>query len=225
MPTEEHPSSEALRLARILDAYHRLNHTPAPADCIIGLGTNDPRVGERAADLYLEGLAPRLVFTGGVSGWTQGLYQTSEAQAFAQAALKKGVPQEAILMEEKATHTGENIRCSKALLQSRNLPCRRLILVQKPYMERRTYATCKRVWPEPEIQVTSPRLTFEDYPLPWLPMSEVIHILVGDLHRIMVYPRLGFQIEQPIPETVSSAFAQLVRLGYNKHLVPEPSAP
>ena len=49
--------------------------------------------------------------------------------------------------------------------------------------------------------------------------DEVINILVGDLHRIRVYPEKGFQIPQEIPEEVWSAFESLVAAGYDKRLV------
>ena len=214
------PAEHVNQLARVILAYHKLDHALAPADCIIGLGTNDPRVAERAADLFLQGLAPRLLFTGGVSSWTRGLYGKSEAEAFADIAADHGVPRELILIEPRASNTGENIRFAKTLLQAQGLNPRSLILVQKPYMERRTLATGKHFWPEPELMVTSPDLAFEDLPRPWLPLEEVIHIMVGDLHRIRHYPAKGFQIAQDIPPQVWQAFEQLVALGYDKHLVP-----
>jgi len=225
MDAEGKPTREACALARVLDGFHRMNHAVEAADCIVGLGTNDPRVADRAAELFREGLAPRVVFTGGVSGWTHGLYQASEARAFARLAILQGVPEHCILLEEQATNTGENIKRTRALLESKDLPRTRLILVQKPYMERRTFATCKRFWPEPDIRVTSPRLDFDDYPLPWLPLSEVIRIMVGDLHRILIYPQLGYQVEQAVPEEVRDAFDRLVRLGYDTHLVPDQGHP
>ena len=62
-PTTE----EALRLARIIWDYHQLRHEPIPADVIAALRTNDLRVAEFAADLYLRGYGSTLVCTGGVA--------------------------------------------------------------------------------------------------------------------------------------------------------------
>src|SRR2546425_357474 len=58
---------EALRLARIIWDYHQLGHQPIPADVIVALGTNDLRVAEFAADLYLRGFGATLVCTGGLA--------------------------------------------------------------------------------------------------------------------------------------------------------------
>ena len=105
------------------------------------------------------------------------------------------------------------------MLAERGIEPERIILVQKPYMERRAYATFKKVWPEPKLIVTSPEISFEDYPTPELPLELVINIMVGDLQRIRLYPALGFQIEQEIPEEVWEAGQKLIALGYNRHLV------
>ena len=44
--------------------------------------------------------------------------------------------------------------------------------------------------------------------------------LVGDLHRIMVYPELGFSIAQDVPPAVHQALQALVEAGYGARLVP-----
>jgi uncharacterized SAM-binding protein YcdF (DUF218 family) len=206
--------------ARCLADYQILSHQVEHADCILGLGTNDTRVAERAADLYLEGWAPKLVFSGHVGPWTQGLYPTTEAEHFAGIAMQRGVPAGAILIEPEATNTGENIVFTRRLLEWHDMLPRKILLVQKPYMERRAFATFARFWPDCEVVVTSPRIGYDDYPLPWLSKAEVIHIMVGDVHRIMVYPERGFQIAQPVPDDVKAAFEALVAAGYDRHLVP-----
>jgi hypothetical protein len=66
--------------------------------------------------------------------------------------------------------------------------------------------------------VTSPRIPYSEYPLPWLSKDDVINIIVGDLQRIRLYPEKGFQIPQEIPDDVWAAFEQLVAMGYVKHL-------
>lgn len=43
--------------------------------------------------------------------------------------------------------------------------------------------------------------------------------MVGDLQRIAVYGKNGFQIPQDIPEKVWHAYEQLVALGFDKHLL------
>jgi uncharacterized SAM-binding protein YcdF (DUF218 family) len=198
-----------------------MNQNLEKADCILALGSHDVRVAERAAQLYLEGWAPLLVFSGGWGNLTKGIWKESEAEKFAKIVVKMGVPKEKILVENRSKNTGENIQFSYQLLKSKGVLPKNMILVQKPYMERRTYATFMKQWPDKrtKIIVTSPQIPFEQYPNEQISMEEVINIMVGDLQRIKIYPQKGFQIFQKIPKDVLRAYEKLVKLGYTKHLI------
>jgi uncharacterized SAM-binding protein YcdF (DUF218 family) len=211
--------SEIDKLARQIWDYHHLNHPLEKCEIILALGSNDLRVAEHAANLYLQGWAPWLMFSGNAGAFTRGRFARSEAETFAAVALEKGVPEEAILLEPESTNSGENVSFSRRLLEQRGFDPKSLILVQKPYMERRAYATFMNFWPGRRLIVSSPPITFADYPTAELPKDLVINIMVGDLQRIRVYPQKGFQIEQEIPSEVWEAFQKLVALGYNKHLI------
>ena len=214
-------SEHDLAAARIIWDYHHLNHRLQPADCILVLGSHDTRVAERGARLWLDGLAPWLIFSGGLGRLTDTMWTEPEADIFARIATAMGVPPEKILTENRSTNTGQNIAFTFDLLRKHGITVRRMILVQKPYMERRTNATFLKQWPgEPvEIMVTSPQISFEEYPNEEISPVDVIHIMVGDLQRIQLYPGLGYQIFQEIPENVWSAYNQLVQNGYTKHLI------
>src|SRR5690606_12359375 len=141
--------------------------------------------------LLLEGCAPLLVFSGGLGAITRELWSEPEADQFARVALGMGVPEDRILVENRSTNTGENVLFTRRLLAERGLDPRRFILVQKPYMERRSYATYRQFWPEKEALVTSQRVSFDEYLAeytnPELTRDDVISIMVGDLQRIRVY--------------------------------------
>src|SRR5688572_25390351 len=140
-------SSEVLSLAQILWDYHHMGHQLVEADCILALGSHDLRVAERAAELYLDGWAPLVLMSGGLGNFTQGMWTEKEADKFAAIAVKRGVPASAILVENKSSNTGENIQFSQQLLQAHNISPDSFIVVQKPYMERRSFATFKKHWP------------------------------------------------------------------------------
>lgn len=207
------------QLAQTIWDYHHLNHTLENSDLILALGSNDIRVAEYAADLYLQGFAPHLMFSGNVGALTKDQFTKPEAYVFADIARQKGVPDEVILMEPESTNTGENIEFSQRVLAAHNLHPARIILVQKPYMERRAFATFRKRWSEMEVIVASPPIPFSDYPNELLPRDKVINIMVGDLQRIQMYPAKGFQIEQEIPDDVWQAYETLISLGYDKHLM------
>ena len=212
-------TEEVLSLAQKVWDYHHVNNNLEKSDCILVLGSHDVRVAERAAEIFLQGWAPLLIFSGGLGRLTEDMWTETEADKFANIAIEMGVPQEVILRENRSTNTGENILFTQQLLDKNNLDPQSFIVVQKPYMERRSYATFKKHWPDKTLIVTSPQITFLDYPNEEIPLEKVIHIMLGDLQRIKIYAEKGFQIYQPIPDDVWSAFERLVELGYNEHLI------
>ena len=213
-------NKDVLALAQKLWDYHHMHHQLRKADCILVLGSHDLRVAERAAELYLEGWAPLLIFSGGLGRLTQGVWEETEAERFAKIAVKMGVPESSILVENRSTNTGENILYTQLLLNDKGLNPKTFIVVQKPYMERRSYATFKKHWPEKELMVTSPQIDLLNYATDEIPMERVINIMAGDLQRIRLYAEKGFQIYQEIPEDVWNAYQQLVALGFTEHLIP-----
>ena len=214
-------SEEADLLAQKVWDYHHLNHRLEKSDAILVMGSHDLRVAERGAQLFLEHWAPLLIFSGGLGNLTRGIWDRPEADLFAEIAVGMGVPREAILIENRSTNTGENIQFTKALLAELQLDPQKFILVHKPYMERRAFATFRKVWPEKGGLVTSPQISFEDYPNQEISKREVIGIMVGDLQRIRLYPLKGFQIPQEIPPEVWAAGQKLIELGYSQNLIRE----
>jgi len=210
-------------LAQIIWDYHRLDHRLAPADVVLVLCSHDTSVAARGAELWLAGWAPLLVYSGGLGGITRTMWQEPEADQFARIAIAMGVPADRILIENQSSNTGENVAFTRALLAEKGIDPERFILVQKPYMERRSYATFHKVWPGKDVVVTSPPASFDEYLARYsnasLSADDVIGIMAGDLQRIRLYPAKGFQIEQDIPEDVWSAFEELVSLGYDRYLV------
>lgn len=216
--------NDAIRpLVETIWDYHQLHHDVANADAILVLCSHDLIVAERGAELFLEGRAPLLIFSGGSGAMTRELWSEPEADVFARIAIDRGVPADRILREGRSTNTGENVQFTRQLLAERGLDPQSFIVVQKPYMERRSFATFRKVWPEKAITVTSPRITLDDYLTRYshgtLTPDDVINIMVGDLQRIRLYPARGFQIAQEIPADVWTAYEKLIAAGYNKRLV------
>lgn len=206
--------------------YMKMNHRLEKSDAILVLGSYDIRVAEYASSLWLSGWAPYLVCAG--SGtvhknsevW-QGFVGSTEADVFADIARKAGVPDSAILIENKSQNTGQNYEFTLKLLEGKNISVNKIIAVQKPFMERRTFATGK-VWLPPHIDliVTSPGISLEEYPNELIGKNDHwIHNMVGDLQRIKEYPKRGFQIEQDIPDDVWDAYNFLIDEGYTKSLI------
>lgn len=207
------------KYALIIWDYMKMNHPLEKADLILVLGSKDLMPAERACDLFFENYAPLIIFSGN-HGQKQVL-DKAEAEVYRDLAIKRGVPESSIVLENKSCNTGENVLFSKEIILTNNIPHNKIILIQKPYMEKRTYATFKKIWPEPDILVTSPLISYEEYTTnnPYDDKERIINRMVGDLQRIKEYPKLGFQIAQEIPDTVWHAFEELVKLGYDKYLI------
>src|SRR3989344_3093263 len=111
-----------------------------------------------------------------------------------------GVPERDIIVENKSTNTGEDVRFSYAMLQDLDMIPNSIILVREPFMERRLWTIFKKQWPNPSTQaiVTSPPIAYEDYPTADISKDMFINIMVADLQKIFEYPKLGYQIAQNV---------------------------
>jgi uncharacterized SAM-binding protein YcdF (DUF218 family) len=210
-------------LAERLWDYLKLSQQIENSDAILVLCSHDKRVAERAAQLFLDDWAPLLIFSGGLGSITRTFWTEPEADQFAAIAIQMGVPQERILIENRSTNTGENFRFTRKLLVEKGIDPQKFIVVQKPYMERRSFATFRKLWPGKDVIVTSPQVAFaeylESYANQELSVDDVVSIMVGDLQRIKVYAEKDFQVQQDIPPEVWSAYEELVRSGYDRHLI------
>jgi uncharacterized SAM-binding protein YcdF (DUF218 family) len=82
---------------------------------------------DHALELWQRGMAPRLIFTGGMGiGDT-----TSEAAVSRMYALRHGVPDTAILMENEGRTTRESLAAVSAIMRARQM--RTAILVSDPF--------------------------------------------------------------------------------------------
>ncbi|WP_189271882.1 YdcF family protein [Kitasatospora griseola] len=198
-----------------------MHHDLRPCSVAVGLGSHDLGVADTAADLYHRGLAPLIVFTGATSSTTRALMPRGEAVHYKERALELGVPDSAILVEPRARNTGENIRFARALLEEAGANVSSVLLVSKPYEERRAYATARKLWPEADVVSASAPQTFQEYLSSIGDDRKVIDMLVGALQRLAVYPQYGFMVSQPIPDVVLNAYRRLVGSGYTSRLIAE----
>jgi len=231
---------EAAAAERVWEYLH-MGHDLVASDVIVCMGSSDLRVATYAAELYMRGLAPLLLFSGGVgtgphSGHNLLGWDRPEAEVMADEAVRCGVPREQILLEPRSANSGENIRFTSELLHAESQrfeaaggAARSILVVHKPFMERRAFATFMKQWPvvggaapRPAITLASPPLTFADY-LVGTPISreDTISIMVGDLQRIKRYtePPHDFQIAQDIPAGVWEAGQLLVAAGFTSNLI------
>ena len=199
--------------------YHDMGHQPRRCDVGIGLGSHDLGVAIHTAQLYQQGLFERIVFTGANAPTTIERFPRGEAVHYREHAIELGVPADAILIETRATNTSQNVTNTRDVLADVGIHPASVMLISRPYQQRRAYATCRKVWPEVEVICSSRPLPLDEYIASICDTDRVINMLVGDTQRITEYARLGFAIEQDVPEQVHAAYQRLVDAGFTSRLI------
>lgn len=119
-----------------------------PADFALVFGNKNiiEPLAQRTADLYHTGHFPLIVASGGVKTKSR----QTEAEALRRSLIKKGVPGNDILLETQATHTGENVILTRALLEDKGLAQKfsSVISIGHIIAGRRFLMTLERHWPE-----------------------------------------------------------------------------
>ena len=211
-----------LKPLQVIWDYLRLGEEPQKADCIVGFGNFNVNIARRAAELYHQGYGDKILFTGGLGRNTLGMLPEPEAVRFARVAMDCGVPESALILEDKSTNTAENIRFTRDLLKKLGLPHNHLLGVHQPFMERRIKAAFGVYWPEVKLTVTSPQVTIPEYleaaKKQGVTEQASIEVIVGDFQRMELYAQKGWQIPQEIPVEAWEAFHELVKMGYDGQL-------
>lgn len=200
--------------------YHDMRHEPRPCDVGIGLGSHDIGVAVVVVDLFHRGMFPLIVFTGANAPTTVERFPRGEAVHYREYALYHGVPADAVLIETEAKNTAENLTLTRDLLARQGIKPRSVLLMSRPYQQRRAYATCRKVWREVDVLCASRPLSLDDYVVSIGDVKRVIDMLVGDTQRIELYAQQGYAIPQDVPAEARAAYDRLVEAGYTSRLLP-----
>jgi uncharacterized SAM-binding protein YcdF (DUF218 family)/glycosyltransferase involved in cell wall biosynthesis len=139
-----------------LAAPLQMSAAPVHADAVVvfagGVGESGKAGGgaqerlKRAVDLYRGGFAPALILSSGY------VYSFHEAEVMRALAVDQGVPAAAIVLEEHATNTYQNVRFVDAIL--RDHQWRRILLVSSPYHMRRALLVWRKQAADIEVTPT-----------------------------------------------------------------------
>ncbi|MFA5908661.1 MAG: ElyC/SanA/YdcF family protein [Vicinamibacterales bacterium] len=129
---------------------------PQPAEAIVvfagGVGESGKAGGgfqervTQAVALYRAGYAPKLIFSSGY------VFTLREAEVMKAVAIDNGVPADAILLEEAAKNTYDNVRLTKQMLDRNGWS--RILLVSSPYHMRRATMTWSKLAPDVAVVPT-----------------------------------------------------------------------
>lgn len=189
-----------------------------PVDVLLAMGSQDLRVADAAARAFREVGADCLVCSGGFGKDTAGLLKEPEGLLYARRCRELGVPADRILVEDKSANSGENFRFSKALLEERGRCPRTGVVVCKPYMAKRAWATGTKQWPEVRWSVFPQRIRLAEYLAQGNDLTAVLNLMVGDLQRLRAYAGT-FQTPVPVPDAVWRISERLAADGYDQYVI------
>ena len=155
MPIEEPTtwSASALDEALIGRFLARRDPIDRPVDLVVLMGSAGLESVEVAAGLQCEGVASRILVSGGIGHSTEHLeaavrrrgldVETSgrpESHVFRDLLIRYDVPPAAIVVEDRSTNCGENADFTRRMIDEPQT----LLLIQDPTMQRRTHACFER---------------------------------------------------------------------------------
>ena len=207
--------------SRIFHYLARRDDSLAPADLIIGFGHFDRRIPHRCGEIWLAqrsgAPASRILFTGGIGAGTADLGQPEAL--FFRDELRRAypeIPTSAVLVEPDSSHTGENIAFSEALLRRLSPEAciergiEHIVLVATPARQRRVFLACRKHWPHLQLSCAPPLSAFDaDRDLFAAKGRDLETLLLGEMHRLLTYPALGYIVEPDIPSGVIEAYRDL----------------
>jgi uncharacterized SAM-binding protein YcdF (DUF218 family)/glycosyltransferase involved in cell wall biosynthesis len=136
----------------------RMSSPPTRADAIVvfagGVGENGKAGGgaperlNEAVALYRAGYAPYMVISSGY------VYSFKEAESMRDLAVAQGVPSSAIVLEQRATNTYQNVVYSTEIL--RDHKSKSILLVSSPYHMRRALMVWHKLAPDIAVTPTPP---------------------------------------------------------------------
>ena len=153
------------RAIRDISDFIFMNDAPQKSDIIFIPGTSQSAISEKAAQLYRAGFADYVLPSGRYSGKRERFaselidnprYAGDYATDFAYCKhilMENGVPEQAILREDRSTNTAENAAYSALVLKELGIRVRQAILCCQAFHARRAFLSYARHFPDTVILV------------------------------------------------------------------------
>lgn len=187
-------------------------------DALLALGSDFEEVAYQAATLaHL--LKPQVVVCAGGRGRRTPSAWESEARWFADILIAQGITPEIVLIDDKSTNTGENLRCAHQLLEAHGVSPRSLLITLDPLLQLRAALTAHVEWPR-GVTIRSWAAFMPDFtrPHPGWPLGEwrrrLLWESIGEIYRLIEYqkPEKGFIMPVEIPGDILSTASQVGRV-------------
>lgn len=168
-------------------------------DVIFVFGSTHPACVEAAYQAYEKGLGKEIIISGGNSNsrdkhkdWTSG--DSSEASSISSKLLERGVPEDKIYVEDKASNSKENVILATKLFDFSKV--KSVTIISKNYVVGRQYRTLKKYIPS-DIYISSygynvyldDGTTFDENN--WTEKDQSRSLVFGEYLRIICYGERG----------------------------------
>jgi hypothetical protein len=137
------------KIAPLLDEmydYLSEEDLPKKSDIIFIFGSQTPLRAKKAAAIYHQKLANKIVISGGKPIYYAGNPET-EALRYKEILINAGIPKDVIITEDASITIADNVRSSLNLLDQQALLPDSIIIVNSPYVQRRGWAVMKKHLP------------------------------------------------------------------------------
>lgn len=215
--------AQMIESLEIIWNYMVLNMKIEKSDLIIGCGCKDLEIPKKCSELLKQGYADRILFTGGFGKITSTVFKKAESEIYRDIAIENGVDPNKIFIENQSTNTGDNFRFALNVIKQNNIKYDKIILVHNNMSQRRTLSTAKAIIKGKDIRITSPTKTFKDFIILLNNKNDedtknIISVIVGDIQRIIIFPQLGWQLPNDIPDDIIRSYYLLKNKGYDKYI-------
>ncbi|MFT4261349.1 MAG: YdcF family protein [Candidatus Woesearchaeota archaeon] len=180
------------------------------SDAVIGFGHFDMNIAKTCCEIYLKGLAKKIIYTGGVGAGSAD-FKEPEATEFFNYSKKHypQIPLNDFMIENKSTNTGENILFTKQLKDfEKNI--RSAILVATPTRQLRVYLTTKKHLDIAVINYPPKTSLDENEELFKTKNQDFNKQIIGEITRLIEYPNKGFCKPIKIPDKIMKAYKELI---------------
>ena len=164
------------------------------ADIILVPGSIRPQLIEKAIELYKQGFAPYILPSGGIGpklakeiSW--GISNRgSEWEYLQHTAIASGIPEKAILKEDKALNTFENASLSRQVIEQKDILVKKAILVCKAHHARRALLTYQSAFSSEIEYIICPVIDNRNIKKDnWFLDQEKINLVMSEVGKIGKY--------------------------------------
>ena len=135
----EEKNAQALKILGESAGYLGKEDRPKKSDLIFVFGSRNLGRIQKAIELWKENLAPLIFISGGRPHY-QDQKAELEAMVFKNYALEQGVLEEKIFIEPNSITFADNVRRSLNMMDEKEIPCSRMILVTAWFSLRRAWS-------------------------------------------------------------------------------------